>query len=105
MHPSVFKVFEEICSTRTILGSVLEIGATPDDSTLLNLPSLMTVSEKIGINKAGMSQFKDFTILEGDANDMNFFQTNILMRCFVMPCLSTIVFSGRRWPKLDGWFG
>ena len=73
MHPSVFKVFEEICSTRTILGSVLEIGATPDDSTLLNLPSLITASEKIGINKAGMSQFKDFTILEGDANDMNFF--------------------------------
>ncbi len=70
MHPAVFDVFDEICRTRAIRGAVLEIGATPDDSTLLNLPSLTGAAEKIGINKAGGSRFRDFTILEADANNM-----------------------------------
>jgi len=70
MHPAVFAVFEEICRTRGIRGAVLEIGATPDDSTLLNLPSLAGAAEKIGINKTGGSRFKEFTILKADANDM-----------------------------------
>ena len=70
MHPSVFKVFEEICRAGKIRGAVLEIGATPDDSTLLNLPSLAGAAEKIGINKTGSSRFRDFKILEADANDM-----------------------------------
>ena len=51
MHPAVFKVFEEICRAREISGAVLEIGATPDDSTLLTLPSLAGASEKIGIKQ------------------------------------------------------
>ena len=70
MHPAVFNVFEEICGVRKIRGPVLEIGATPDDSTLLNLPALAGASEKIGVNKAGGSQFRDFTILEADANNL-----------------------------------
>jgi hypothetical protein len=45
MHPVVFNVFEEICRARGIGGAVLEIGATPDASTLLNLPSLAGVRE------------------------------------------------------------
>jgi SAM-dependent methyltransferase len=73
MHPTVFDVFEEICRAREIRGAVLEIGATPDDSTLLNLPSLAGASEKIGINKTGGSRFRDITILEADANDMTGF--------------------------------
>lgn len=73
MHPAVFKVFEGICRARVISGAVLEIGATPDDSTLLNLPSLTSASEKIGINRSGESRFKDFAILKVDANDMIFF--------------------------------
>ena len=73
MHPTVFDVFEEICRAREIRGAVLEIGATPDDSTLLNLPSLAGANEKIGINKTGGSRFRDFTILEADANNMTGF--------------------------------
>lgn len=73
MHPAVFNVFDEICRARKICGTVLEIGATPDDSTLLNLPSLAGDKEKIGINKSGKSRFKDFEILEIDANDMSCF--------------------------------
>ena len=73
MHPAVFNVFEEICRSREIRGAVLEVGATPDDSTLLNLPSLAGAAEKIGINKAGGVRFRDFTILEGDANGMTCF--------------------------------
>ena len=73
MHPAIFAEFDKICQTRSLGGTVLEIGATPDDSTLLNLPALAGASRKIGINKAGSSNFKDFNILAVDANDMTCF--------------------------------
>jgi SAM-dependent methyltransferase len=73
MHPAVFNVFEEMCRARKIGGAILEIGATPDDWTLLNLPALAGAKEKIGINKAGGSRFRDFDILNMDANDMTDF--------------------------------
>jgi SAM-dependent methyltransferase len=73
MHPAVFQAFEEICQSRRAHGDVLEIGATPDDSTLLNLPALSGAAEKTGINKAGPSRHKDFSILEADANAMTCF--------------------------------
>ena len=69
MHPAVFNAFEEICRARKIHGNVLEIGATPDDSTLLNLPSLAG-AKKIGINKAFEARYKDFVISKMDANEM-----------------------------------
>jgi SAM-dependent methyltransferase len=70
MHPAVFNMFDEICTGHAVRGSVLEIGATPDESTLLNLPSLAGASEKTGINRIAGSRFKDFNILEGNANNM-----------------------------------
>jgi SAM-dependent methyltransferase len=73
VHPAVFKVFEEIWCAHKISGAVLEIGAMPDDSTLLNLSALAPAREKIGINKSGESRFKDFSILRVDANDMTVF--------------------------------
>ena len=73
MHPAIFAEFDKICQTRSLRGTVLEIGATPDDSTLLNLPALAGASRKIGINQAGNSNFKDFKILAIDANDMSCF--------------------------------
>ncbi len=73
MHPAVFQAFEEICRSHPIRGAVLEIGATPDDSSLLNLPALAGAREKIGVNKAGASRFNDFSILEADANDLRGF--------------------------------
>ena len=73
MHPAVFQVFDEICRARDIRGAVLEVGATPDESTLLNLPALAGAGEKVGINMAGASRFKDFSILEANANAMTCF--------------------------------
>jgi SAM-dependent methyltransferase len=73
MHRAVFRTFEEICRSYPIRGSVLEIGATPDTSSLLNLPALAGASEKIGINKAGTGRFRDFFIHEADANAMSQF--------------------------------
>jgi SAM-dependent methyltransferase len=73
MHPAVFNVFDEICRTRKAGGTVLEIGATPEDSTLLNLPSLTGAVKKIGINKADRFQSDDPVILKVDANDMSCF--------------------------------
>jgi ubiquinone/menaquinone biosynthesis C-methylase UbiE len=70
MHPAVFKTFDQLCRARNIGGSVLEVGATPDESTLLNLPALNAAREKIGINQAGPAQFRDFSILNMNANDM-----------------------------------
>jgi len=70
VHPKVFKVFDEICREHAVQGAVLEIGATPDASTLLNLPALAGATEKIGINKAGSSEFSGFRILECNANEM-----------------------------------
>lgn len=69
----MFNAFEEICSSRGISGAVLEIGATPDPTTLLNLPSLAGAREKIGINRSGESRCDGFVILKVDANDMSCF--------------------------------
>ena len=73
MHPAVFRTFEAVCQRQSIHGDVLEIGATPDDSSLLNLPALTSAREKIGINMAGSSRYKDFSILEANANAMTCF--------------------------------
>ncbi len=73
MHPAVFKIFDELCRAHNIGGAVLEVGATPDESTLLNLPALAGARERVGINKAGASRFKDLSILEVDANAMTCF--------------------------------
>jgi SAM-dependent methyltransferase len=73
MHAAVFEVFETICRQHAIRGAVLEIGATPDDSSLLNLPALAGVREKVGINKAGAARHRDFSILQADANAMTCF--------------------------------
>jgi hypothetical protein len=35
MHPTVYRVFEDICSREEIRGAVLEVGAVPGDDSLL----------------------------------------------------------------------
>jgi hypothetical protein len=64
MEKRVFQEFEKICSPREIRGSVLEVGATPDDSSLLNMKSLQNAAEKIGINPDGPYTYKDFIIIK-----------------------------------------
>lgn len=74
MHKRVFQAFEKICSRRNIKGSVLEIGATPDDSSLLSMRSLAHTREKIGVNLDGPHTHRDFSILEVNSNHMTCFE-------------------------------
>ena len=74
MEPRVYKEFERICSGRNIRGHVLEIGAVPDDSSLLSMKALSGVTKKVGINLDGPYTYKDFSILQGNANAMTCFQ-------------------------------
>lgn len=76
MHPYIFNKFEEILTEKTIYGPVLEIGAIPSEKTLLNLPILREVKEKIGINLDGPYTYKDFIIHQCDANKMDIFPDN-----------------------------
>jgi len=74
MHPRVFDEFNKICGVRNIQGDVLEVGATLDDTTLLNLPALRSLKRKVGINKQSGGQHRDFLVLQGDANLMSEFR-------------------------------
>jgi|SRR5450756_181579 len=67
MHPEIFQTFENICRTLDLRGSVLEVGATPDASTLLNLPALAGAPEKIGLNLTGAGRCGTFSIIAGNA--------------------------------------
>lgn len=55
-------------------GRVLEVGATPDDSSLLNMNCLRGAKSKVGINLDGPSKYGDFEILKGNANAMTCFE-------------------------------
>jgi len=75
MHPKIYVKYEKILSKRDIKNnSILEIGAVPNNRTLLSMNLFDDAKEKIGINLDGPYQHKDFTILEGNANDMCIFQ-------------------------------
>ncbi len=74
MHPRVYQKFEEICSQRHVGGAVLEVGAMPHETSLLNMRSLRRATKKIGINLERPSHFRDFAILQGNANEMNCFE-------------------------------
>lgn len=74
MHRRMWKEYERILSEREIRGRVLEIGAVPTDNSLLNLKSLSGATEKIGLNLKEPSHYKDFQILQGNANRMDCFE-------------------------------
>jgi len=74
MHPEQFKAFDRICAERRARGSVLEVGAVPSEASLLCLPSLEGAVRKVGINLEGPSSYRDFSILEADANDLRCFR-------------------------------
>lgn len=76
MNSIIFNQYEEICAERGISGRVLEIGATADDQSLLCLNALSNVSEKIGLNLEGPHRYRDFIILQGNANSMYMFENN-----------------------------
>ena len=70
MHPTVFSLFDRICAARRCGGDVLEIGAVPSEESLLCLPALDGARSRIGVNLAGPHRYRDFEILQGDANSM-----------------------------------
>jgi SAM-dependent methyltransferase len=72
MHPRIYKEFERVCSERPIRGPVLEIGAIPSDESLLTMKSLEQATSKIGIDLNGPQEYKDFKILKGNSNAMEF---------------------------------
>ena len=72
MHRRILQEFERICSERAIRGSVLEVGAVPTDESLLCMKSLEHATEKIGIDLNSPSEYKDFKIVQGNANAMEF---------------------------------
>lgn len=74
MGPVVYKEFERVCSERQVTGKVLEIGAMPRESTLLNMECLRGAKEKVGINLRKPSEYKDIRILQCDANRMDCFE-------------------------------
>ena len=73
MHPYIFNTFEKILSGKEISGPVLEIGAVPRENTLLNLPVLLNITEKVGINLEGPFTYKDLTFHQCNANNMDIF--------------------------------
>ncbi len=51
MHPAIFNAFDAICRTHLPAGArVLEVGATAEADTLLNLPALRHAALRVGIN-------------------------------------------------------
>ncbi len=77
MQPAIFQGFERLLSAADPAGSlrrgrVLEIGAMPAADTLLNLPCLGAARLRLGINLAPASQQPGFTILQANANRLDF---------------------------------
>ncbi|MGD2111373.1 MAG: methyltransferase domain-containing protein [Phycisphaerae bacterium] len=70
MNYRIYKEFERICSERKASGKVLEIGAVPNEQSLLCMKSLEHTTEKVGINLLGPHTFRDFSIVKGNANEM-----------------------------------
>jgi ubiquinone/menaquinone biosynthesis C-methylase UbiE len=73
MHPTIYRAFEEILTPRRIQGRVLEVGGTPNQYALLNMPCLSGAQEKLGINLEGPGRYRDFEIVQGNANAMTMF--------------------------------
>lgn len=70
MHPLVFEAFDRLCREHDAGGDVLEIGATPDASTLLCLPALAGAKSRVGVNLEGAADFDGFRIVGANANDL-----------------------------------
>jgi len=73
MHPRVFQEFEKLCATHGAGGEVLEIGAVPHPDTLLCLEALSGAPRKVGVNIEPACRYRDFEIVQADANDLAVF--------------------------------
>ena len=75
MHPRVYRAFERVCAERGAGGQVLEIGAVPDETSLLNMRALAGAASKTGLNLDGPYSFGGYEIVQGNANDMACFES------------------------------
>ena len=69
----MYDAFNTICGNLVVTGRVLEIGASPNHPTLLDLPSLRNATERIGIGLDGMAVRPGYRILMADAHDLSMF--------------------------------
>lgn len=70
MHPRIFREFDQIVRKYNVRGRVLEIGAVPQENTLLMLPCLAGTA-RIGINLEG-GAICNIRIIKANANQMPF---------------------------------
>jgi SAM-dependent methyltransferase len=73
MHATIYNEFRAILSQLKITGPILEIGAVPEENTLLNI-DLLRARERIGINIAPASSYNGFDILQASATDLSVFK-------------------------------
>ena len=74
MHPAIFAAFDDICRRHVAGGPVLEIGATASSDTLLMLPALAGLSERIGVNIVSAGEIGGCPITQCDAHDLSCFE-------------------------------
>jgi SAM-dependent methyltransferase len=74
MHATIYNEFRTILSQLKITGPILEIGAVPEENTLLNIDLLRNL-ERIGINIAPASSYNGFDILQASATDLSLFES------------------------------
>jgi SAM-dependent methyltransferase len=74
MHPLIFEEFDRICAGAGPFHRVLEIGVRPAEHPLLTLPSLAHARIKIGIDLGKGFRAEKFSVLQGNANHMDFFR-------------------------------
>lgn len=70
MIRDTFKRIERIVAKARVK-RVLEVGALPNPGSLLTMPCLSS-AEKVGVNLIP-GEYEDFKIIEGNANDLHFF--------------------------------
>jgi methyltransferase family protein len=75
MHPAIFAAFDDICRRQSASGPVLEIGATATSDTLLMLPSLAGLRERVGVNIVPPSEIGGCPIVQCNAHDLSRFET------------------------------
>jgi SAM-dependent methyltransferase len=97
MSPEIYAAFEQICRAEVIEGPVLEVGAWPGPDSLLHLPSLSRITEKVGLNMEPVASESTLRMVLGNANRMDIFADGTF-GCVL--CNSTLEHDARFWLTL-----
>lgn len=74
MHPIIYETFRSIIAELRPTGRILEIGAAPNDNSLLTI-DILREQYRVGINLSPATHYKGFDIVQGNANSMGMFRT------------------------------